>query len=104
MPKRTYEATFYYQVTLVREGTIQVEVPNDAAPDYNPFDGKSVAEALRFEGDLGEAEMIVDDETPEGERLMDILLNDPQSGELVRVTRSEDGETLEAAGVEFEEE
>ncbi|AIE84876.1 hypothetical protein [Fimbriimonas ginsengisoli] len=104
MPKKSYEATFYYQVTIVREGTIEIDVPAGAPADYNPFDGKEIGEVIdQYESSLGEPEMIVDDENPEGERLMDVLLHDPESGEVVRVTRHEGGPNLVAAEVELDE-
>jgi hypothetical protein len=104
MPKKKYEATFYYQVTLVREGTIEVDVPDGAADDFNPFEGKTVPDVLKqYESKLGEAEMLVDDETPEGERLMDVLLHEPVSGEVMRATRLDGHPTLVSAPVEMDE-
>lgn len=104
MPKRRYEASFYYQVTLVREGTIEVDVPADAAPDYNPFEGKEITEVIgTYEKQLGEAEMIVDDETPEGERLVDIVLYDSDSDSAVRASRLEGSPFLVASSMEMDE-
>jgi hypothetical protein len=104
MPKKKYEATFYYQVTLVREGTVEVDVPEDAGDEYNPFAGLAITEVQqRYEAGLSEPEMIVDDETPEGERLMDILLHDPETGGLVRATRVEGEPMLVSAPVDLDE-
>lgn len=102
MPKKRYEATFYYQVTLVREGVIEIEVPDGAAADFNPLVGLPYPQvAERYEGELGEPEMLVDDETPEGERLTDILLRDPENDSYVRASVEEGEANLVAAPVEM---
>lgn len=104
MPKVSYEATFYYEVTLVREGTIEVDVPEGAGEDYNPFEGKEVSEIIaKYEPSLGDPEMIVDDENPEGERLTDVLLRNEEAGQVFRATCLLGESTFVDAPVDFEE-
>jgi|GEM_PF-5670307 len=90
MAKRRYEITFYYSVTIYRDAEVEIEVPDDAAPDFNPFDGKQAAEVLgQYEESLGDPRLVDEDENPSVAQLEAVLLEDLESETLVLSERDE---------------
>lgn len=105
MAKRKYDLTFWMIVEAYRDAEVEIEVPDDAGPDFNPFLGKNVNDVLaEYESQLGQLDFTDESDEDQADKVQAISLQIVGTEDVVVSVVEDDGKLAPAPEEEEEEE